>query len=86
MMLRKLAMGLILAGTFAMAQDAKKTDKAPAKEVVDPVCGMTVDPATSVHSEYKGKTYYFCSDSDKKDFDKAPASYIKLDKKDTTKK
>ena len=35
---------------------------------------------------YKGKTYYFCSIDDKKEFDKAPATYIKLDKKDTTKK
>jgi P-type Cu+ transporter len=29
---------------------------------VDPVCGMTVDPATAAGSyEYQGKTYYFCN-------------------------
>ena len=70
----------LAAGGFA--QDAKKT----VKEVQDPVCGMTVDPATAPKSEYKGKTYYFCSIDEKKEFDKAPSSYIKLDKKETTKK
>lgn len=75
----------LAAGSFG--QDTKKTDKAPAKEAQDPVCGMTVDPATAAgKSEFKGKTYYFCSLDDKKEFDKAPATYIKLDKKDTTKK
>ena len=34
--------------------------KTPA--VIDPVCGMTVDPDSSAGSyEYKSKTYYFCS-------------------------
>ncbi len=29
--------------------------------VVDPVCGMTVDPASAAgHVEYRGHTYYFC--------------------------
>ena len=29
---------------------------------IDPVCGMTVEPATAAgQSDYKGKTYYFCS-------------------------
>lgn len=89
MKLRNLALALALAAPLApiiAAQDAKKADQKPVKEVQDPVCGMTVDPATSPKSEFKGKTYYFCSVNDKKEFDKAPASYIKLDKKDTTKK
>jgi YHS domain-containing protein len=90
MKLRNLALVLVLAAPFSMpfavGQDAKKSDQKPVKEVLDPVCGMNVDPATSPKSDYKGKTYYFCSVDDKKEFDKAPASYIKLDKKDTTKK
>src|SRR5574338_999954 len=29
---------------------------------IDPICGMTVDPAKAAGSfEYEGKTYYFCS-------------------------
>lgn len=90
MKLRNLALALALAAPFSVqfgiAQDAKKTDEKAPKEVQDPVCGMTVDPANSPKSNYKGKTYYFCSIDDKKEFDKAPSSYIKLDKKDTTKK
>ncbi|MGQ0696379.1 MAG: YHS domain-containing protein, partial [Nitrospiraceae bacterium] len=31
---------------------------------IDPVCGMTVDPATTVDRyDYKGLTYYFCAQS-----------------------
>jgi Cu+-exporting ATPase len=88
--LRNLALAVALAVPvsvqFGMAQEAKKTDQKPAKEVQDPVCGMMVDPAASPKSEFKGKTYYFCSLDDKKEFDKAPATYIKVEKKDTTKK
>jgi len=29
--------------------------------VVDPVCGMTVDPATAAHADYAGQDYAFCS-------------------------
>ena len=28
----------------------------------DPICGMTVDEATSLHTERDGQTYYFCSE------------------------
>ena len=90
MKLRNLALAVALAAPFSVpfagAQDTKKTEEKPAKEVADPVCGMMVDPATAPKSEYKGKSYYFCSLDEKKDFDKAPASYIKIEKKDTTKK
>jgi P-type Cu+ transporter len=45
--------------------------------VKDLVCGMSVDPKTApAKSEYKGKTYYFCSSGCKKDFDKNPEKYI----------
>ena len=27
----------------------------------DPICRMTVDEKTGPHSDYKGETYYFCS-------------------------
>jgi YHS domain-containing protein len=33
-----------------------------AQAVRDPVCGMTVDPATSRHRvEHEGQTFHFCS-------------------------
>jgi Cu+-exporting ATPase len=84
MKLRNLALALALAAPFSIAQDTKKTEAA--KEAQDPVCGMMVETATAPKTEYKGKTYYFCSIDEKKEFDKAPSTYIKLDKKDTTKK
>ena len=38
-------------------------DAAPAAgKAIDPVCGMTVDPATAKHRfDYQGQTYYFCA-------------------------
>ena len=90
MKLRNLALAVVLAAPvtlqFAGAQDAKKTDEKPVKEAQDPVCGMMVETATAPKTEFKGKTYYFCSIDEKKEFDKAPASYIKVEKKETTKK
>ena len=90
MKLRNLALALVLAAPvtmqFAGAQDAKNTtDQKEPKEAADPVCGMMVETATAPKSDFKGKTYYFCSIDEKKEFDRSPASYIKVDKKETTK-
>ena len=45
------------------------------------VCGMDVDPKSSPKSVFNGKTYYFCSDDDKKTFDAAPDKFVAADKK-----
>jgi len=51
--------------------------KRPADSATDPVCGMTVDPATSKHrSEHGGETIHFCSASCKAKFDADPAKYL----------
>jgi Cu+-exporting ATPase len=43
---------------------------------VDPVCGMTVDPATAAGSSRIGdQTFYFCSASCKQQFNADPAAY-----------
>ena len=43
----------------------------------DPVCGMTVDPATAAASyDYKGKTYHFCAVGCKVAFEKNPKRYL----------
>jgi YHS domain-containing protein len=48
--------------------------------VIDPVCGMTVDPeaarASGRHSQYKGVDYFFCSRGCKLDFDEDPERYL----------
>ncbi len=44
---------------------------------IDPVCGMTVQPATAAGSyEYQGKTHYFCATSCLTKFQKDPAYYL----------
>src|SRR5947207_12334873 len=40
-----------------------------------PVCGMAADQ--SIQSVYKGKTYYFCGNDDKRTFDKSPEQFTK---------
>jgi Cu+-exporting ATPase len=47
-------------------------------QAVDPICGMTVDPAKAAgKSRYKGVTYYFCSDYCKRKFDAGPEEALK---------
>jgi Cu+-exporting ATPase len=50
---------------------------APAAEAVDPVCGMTVDPATApASSVHQGKKYYFCNPSSARKFEADPEHYL----------
>lgn len=51
---------------------------APGPDIVtlDPVCHMTVEPATAKHrAEYGGRTYLFCSGGCREQFLAAPARY-----------
>ena len=44
---------------------------------IDPVCGMTVDPATAKHkADHKGQAYYFCSAGCRTKFVATPAKYL----------
>jgi len=48
---------------------------------LDPVCGMTVDPATAAgKAEHEGKTYYFCSQHCAHAFKKDPHKFVKGEK------
>ena len=40
------------------------------------VCGMDVDPKVAPKSVFKGATYHFCSEDDKKTFDAAPDKFV----------
>ena len=52
----------------AAASDAK---------VIDPVCGMTVDPATTPHhADHAGTAYHFCSAGCRSKFIANPAKYL----------
>jgi Cu+-exporting ATPase len=48
----------------------------------DPVCGMTVDKATALHTERDGKTFYFCSDKCREVFMALPASVKTVESSD----
>ena len=50
----------------------------PSATVHDPVCGMDIAQSDATgHSDYKGKTYYFCSQDCKNNFDAAPDKFAK---------
>jgi Cu+-exporting ATPase len=46
-------------------------------KVLDPVCGMIVDPATSKHRfDYHGRTFHFCSAGCRSKFAASPETYL----------
>lgn len=59
------------------AQARVSTDAHP----LCPVCEMEVDPAAALKSVYRGKTYLFCSQDHKKQFDAAPDQFLEAAKK-----
>ena len=57
-----------------MNPESDHTVSAPAK---DPVCGMTVDPATAKHRwDHQGKTYVFCCNGCLEKFKADPEGYL----------
>src|SRR5665213_757408 len=47
--------------------------------VIDPVCGMTIDPQTAKHrADYKGHPYYFCSPGCRTKFIANPEKYLSV--------
>jgi len=47
------------------------------KPVVDPVCGMSVDPETvKIIATIEGQNYYFCAEGCRKAFEKNPKKYL----------
>ena len=45
-------------------------------EILDPICGMTVNPKTARHSHYEGENYYFCSEHCQTKFEKDPSNAL----------
>ncbi len=81
--LRALAMVLLVAGVIAMAgplAPAAGQDKAR-----DPVCGMSIDPASAQYSTtYNGTKYYFCCEDCLNKFKADPAKYLKAGETERT--
>ncbi len=60
------------------AETKSEAGQKAGKKVKDPVCGMEIDTKSAAgKATYKGKTYYFCSVSEKAEFEKNPAKYLK---------
>jgi len=55
------------------------------EQLIDPVCGMRMEPeeAPAVTS-YEGRSYYFCSDTHKEEFERNPAYYAERVKVEET--
>ena len=52
-------------------------DDKTARCATDPVCGMTVDPATlETRRMHDGQTFHFCCGGCKTKFDASPATYL----------
>lgn len=58
-------------GTWLVFSQGKKG------QVQDPVCGLWVDKVAELSVEYKGQTYYFCSNKDRELFKTNPTKYLK---------
>jgi Cu(I)/Ag(I) efflux system membrane fusion protein len=71
---------IVVSGNFLIDSEAKFKLAASGltqAATKDSVCGMDVEPskAGDKKAEYKGKTYYFCSDSCKQKFQQSPEKY-----------
>jgi xanthine dehydrogenase accessory factor len=70
----------ILAQIVQRQAEAEAVPAAPlpaATTALDPVCGMTVDPATARHrAEYQGRTFYFCCPGCRAQFMREPGKFL----------
>ena len=61
----------------AHAHHAHALDASAGAKVKDPVCGMSVDPATSKHrADHAGETFHFCCAGCKTKFEADPSRYL----------
>jgi YHS domain-containing protein len=58
----------------------KPTGDVKDENVVDPVTGLIVDPATAPKTTYQGQTYYFSSEAARKEFLQNPAKFVRKPK------
>ncbi len=69
-----------LGADLTLEPEPKPRAAADTASAIDPVCGMSVDPAVSpYHTAFGGRTYYFCSASCQEKFRADPAKYVKAE-------
>jgi YHS domain-containing protein len=68
--------GKVASSLMVFDTDTFQTAGVEASQAVDPVCGMTVDPATApAHRSHRGRDYYFCNPACAQRFDDDPDRY-----------
>lgn len=59
------------------AMPASTEPPAAVQMAIDPICGMSVDPAKAEHTaEFRGVRYFFCSAHCRRTFEREPAAYV----------
>ncbi len=72
-----LAWRFVTTGGVEMLRAHRRRPAPGATLVRDPVCGMSVDPATSAHhADHRGTTYHFCSAGCREKFESDPAKFL----------
>jgi YHS domain-containing protein len=70
---------IVVSGNFLLDSESRMkmaVAHAQDKAAIDPVCGMTLNKLTAVHTrEIQGVLYYFCSEDCEKKFAAAPTKY-----------
>jgi Cu(I)/Ag(I) efflux system membrane fusion protein len=76
---------IVISGNFFIDSESRLQAAAQGiygKPATDPVCGMEVDEARAKamgrSSTYQGKTYYFCCDECKQEFDEDPTLFLEM--------
>lgn len=64
------------AGHKPHAQAAHAGAMAVPAKAIDPVCGMSADPATAPFHDHAGQRYWFCSEGCRKRFSQSPQRYL----------
>jgi membrane fusion protein, copper/silver efflux system len=76
---------IVVSGNFLVDSESRMRLAAaglPEDYLLDPVCGMGVDPSKAAEKTvYRGQTYYFCNPSCKESFLKNPSKYLLKDSK-----
>ena len=74
---------VVVSGNFFVDSESRLKSAAAgiySVAVKDPVCGMMTDESKATAAgrkfEYRGTTYYFCSDQCRRDFEKDPERYL----------
>jgi YHS domain-containing protein len=75
---RRLVISLIvLLGLSALAFGQDRNSRPKVEKARDPVCGILVEKDPNLAAEYKGRTHYFCSKTDREKFKHQPEKYVR---------